>query len=380
MRNVLFISECTGITGGARQFMALAQGLRAKGWDVTIACPSRGETFRAAEDMGLPALDFSPRQDYDVLSAVRLSRLVAGKGIDILHAHHSRAHAVGLIAEHLPKRAPVFVVTRRVSFPPAGNIFSRLKYRNPRIDAFIAVADSVRRTLIEGGVPPEKVVVIPSGVDLERFSPRPKDAQWTRRLRLPEGVPAAGLVAHHGSWKGQDVFLRAAGVLKKRGARAVYILAGRETDCAEVRDMASAAGLDEDDARFLGFQEDIPGILSVLDVSVSASTSGEGLSGALRESLAMEIPVIASDVGGNRELVEDGRTGILFNPGDADALADALARTFADPARARRTAAAGRADVRLRLGVDRMVESTADLYDSLLRRGTWNAQLLQSVA
>jgi len=95
--------------------------------------------------------------------------------------------------------------------------------------------------------------------------------------------------------------------------------------------------------RFTGPRQDVPQVLAALDVSVSASaTPWEGLSGVMRESLALGRPVVCTDVGGNRELVVDGVTGRLVPPGDASALCGAIAALLADPGAARRLGEAGR--------------------------------------
>lgn len=366
--NVLFLSESRGWSGGAKQLLALAEGLRRDGWRMLIACPPDGETFRKAGELGFQTLAFHPRQDYDLISAIRLAAKLSKSRIDVLHAHHPRAHAVGLMAVHLSRRRPLFLVTRRVSFPPPGHVFSRMKYLSPRIDAYVAVAESIRSILIQAGVPPGRVETIPSGVDLQEYAPRPRDRALAGELGLPAATPVLGLVANVGSWKGQDVFLAAAAGLKARGVRAIVLFAGRDTDSAEFRARAARAGLGDEDARFLGFRRDMPRVLSLLDVSVNASTAGEGLSGALRESLAMGIPVAASDVGGNRELVTDRATGRLFEPANHEALARALEEMLADSEGSRRMAAAGRGEVLRRFGLEPMVRATAGLYRRLLSR------------
>lgn len=365
---VLFLSESQGWSGGAKQLLRLAEGLGLLGWDVRIACPGDGETFRKANEKGLKTIDLHPREDYDVLSAVRLARLMEREQVDLLHAHHPRAHAVGLMAAYLSKRSVAFVVTRRVSFKPQRNPFSLFKYRSRRIDGYIAVAESIRQGLIESGVDASRVTTIPSGVDLETFRPRPRDEALAAELKLPAGIPVVGKIANYGSWKGQDIALAAAAQLKREGRKVVFVFAGRDTDGENIKSKARSLGLGDAEARFLGFREDVPRLLSVVDVSLNAATDGEGLSGALRESLAMGVPVAASDVGGNRELVEDGVTGRLFAGGDPAALARAIAALLDDRQAALRMAETGRRRVEGRYGAERLASATAEFYRSVLAR------------
>lgn len=377
---VLFLSESQGWSGGAKQLLRLAEGLRLFHWDVRIACPSNGAAFQRARASGFDPIDLHPRQDYDIVSSVRLARLMEAQGIDLLHAHHPRAHAVGLMAAYLCRRPVAFVVTRRVSFPPGRNPLSRLKYRSRRIDGFVAVSESIRRDLIDAGVEAARVVTIPSGVDLEEFRPRPRDEGLSRELGLLEGSPIVGKIANYSAWKGQDVALQAAAQLKREGRRLVFLFAGRDTDSPELRARATALGLDDKDVRFLGFRQDVPRLLSLLDVSVNAAREGEGISGALRESMAMGLAVVASDAGGNPELVEDGVTGRVFAAGDGAGLSVAIASLLDDREQALRLAQAGRARVVERFGAERLVAETAKLYRALLERKSPSARRSASKA
>ncbi|MFH1724293.1 MAG: glycosyltransferase family 4 protein [Elusimicrobiota bacterium] len=368
MKKVLFISESQGWSGGAAQLLHLAKGLRAGdlGWDVKLASPEDGEVARRAREAGIVHIPLHPRQDYDLITARRLARILESEEVDILHAHHPRAHAVGLASLYLSRRRPAFVVTRRVSFAIPKNIFSRLKYCSSRIDGFIAVADSVGRELVAGGVPPGKVMTIPSGVDTELFRPAPDDGTMRRELGLPEGVPVVGKIANYSDWKGQAILIDAAARMLGRGRKAVFLFAGRDTDGAPMRELVRKAGLPEGTARLLGFRTDISRLLSVCGISVNAAVRGEGISGALRESLAMEVPVAASDAGGNAELVREGVTGRLFAAGSGADLARVLGEMLDDPRTAKRQAAEGRRVVRERFSIECMVRATDAHYRKLL--------------
>ncbi|TBR22437.1 glycosyltransferase, partial [bacterium] len=263
-------------------------------------------------------------------------------------------------------------VTRRVSFKVSSNPFSALKYRNPRIDGYVAVAENVRRELIAGGVPAERVATIPSGVDMALFKPTAPDAALAKALDLPPGVPVIGKIANFSEWKGQTVMLEAVAKLKKSGTRVVLVFAGRDTDSAALKKLAHDAGVTAD-CRFLGFREDVPRLLPLFTVSVNAALKGEGISGALRESLAMEIPAVASDAGGNAELIVEGKTGKLFKAGSSEALAKALSETLADLPAAKALARAGGAVVAERFSDKASVRLTMEYYKRLSERAAAKA-------
>lgn len=328
---ILHITESHGWSGGAAQALYLARELRSLGHDNLIACPLDGDLGRKAAADGFPVRHFQPRRDYDLKTARALARLLEEYRPDVMQAHHPKAHAMGLIAKFLSRHKPVFVFTRRVSHPIVKGFFAKLKYTSRLIDGVIAVADSVRKILIDYGVEPGRVRTIYSGTDPARFSPRPPDAALVKELALPPGVPVVMLVGNFSEHKGQRVLLRAARELRAKGLDFVLAFAGRMTDSQELKALFRAEGLPEDRGRFLGLRDDVERLLTVASVSVNAAVKGEALSGSIRESLAMGVPAVASDISGNSEIVKDGVTGLLFPPGDHAALAGRLERVLRDP-------------------------------------------------
>lgn len=362
---VLHVTESRGWSGGTVQLWNLCRGLKDAGHEVALFCPPDGELARRAAD-GAFRLEACPlREDYDVPAALRLARLAREFRPDIVHAHHPRAHAIALLASWMGP-LPRLVVSRRVSFRlKKWNLFSQLKYRSSRIRMFVAVSEDIRRVLIAGGVPADRVRVVHSGVDVGKFSPRPPDAALRQTLGLPEGRPVVGNLTHYSWWKGQAYFLEAAHRAVDAGSPAHFLLVGKDTDGAEAREKVRSLGL-EDRVTLAGFRADMPEVLSLLSVSVVSSLAGEGFSGVLRESMCMGVPVVATRVGGNGELVKDGETGCLVPPADAAALAGAVQRLLADPAEARRMAEAAQRNVVTHYSIQSMVDQTRRLYEELL--------------
>ena len=328
---ILHITENFGWSGGAAQALYLARELRALGHDNIIACPLGGDLGRKAGADGFEVRHFQPKRDYDLKTARALARLIDELKPDVVQAHHPKAHAMGLIAKFLARHKPVFLFTRRVSHPIVKGYFAKLKYTSRLIDGVIAVADSVRRILIDYGVDPARVRTIYSGTDPARFSPRPPDPAITAELALPAGLPVVMLVGNFSEHKGQRVLLRAAAALHARGLDFALVFAGRGTDSEELKALYRAEGLPEGLGRFLGLRDDVERLLTVASVSVNAAVKGEALSGSIRESLAMGVPAVASDISGNSEIVKDGVTGLLFPPGDSAALAARLETVLKDP-------------------------------------------------
>ncbi|MBI4396429.1 MAG: glycosyltransferase family 4 protein [Elusimicrobia bacterium] len=359
------MTESRSWSGGTVQLWNLCRALGAERHAVALFCPPDSELLKHTNGSGVEVTICPMRQDYDLRAAFRLAQTIRRFKPDIVHAHHPRAHALALIAAWFAP-VPRLVVSRRVSFRlKKWNLFSQWKYRTPRIRAYVAVSEDIRRVLTEGGVPPEKVTVVHSGVDTRKFSPRPPDESLRKELGLPAGLPVVGNLTHFSWWKGQTYFLEAAQRIVRSGVKAHFLLVGKDTDGGEARAKARSLGI-ESNVTLAGFRTDIPEILSLLQVSVVSSLAGEGFSGVLRESMSMGVPVAATDVGGNRELVENEKTGLLVPPADAAALAEALRRILTDPGLASACSQAAQTQVRTRYSLESMVEKTKQLYERIL--------------
>ncbi|MFA6434817.1 MAG: glycosyltransferase [Elusimicrobiales bacterium] len=363
---ILHLSESFGWSGGAAQALALAERLKAQGHDNLIACPEGGALWTRAGAAGLERYDFRPRRDYDLPCAYKLAHLIERWKPDIINAHHPKAHAMGLLAKAITRRKPVFVVTRRVSHPLRNTVFARLKYKNSLINGYITVAQAIRGMLVSYGVAPGKVRTIYSGVDTGCFRPGPPCGRIVRELALPPGMPVAGLVGNYSFDKGQHLLIEAAARLLGEGKKFILLLAGRDTDSQAVRDLLARRSIPPESVRLLGLRRDVPELLSVLSVSLNCSVKGEALSGAVRESMAMGIPVIASDISGNGELVRHGETGLLFPSGDDTALYGLLKRALYEPEELRGMAERGRALVCSEFTVEVMARKTFLYYRELL--------------
>ena len=330
---VLHVTESRSWSGGTVQLWHLCRALVRDGHEAGLFCPPGAELLKHVPGSGVRLWVRAMRQDYDVPAAWPI---------------------------------PTLVVSRRVSFRfKPWNLFSHLKYRTGRIAAYTAVSADIGRGLIEQGVSAGKVHVIHSGVDVDRFAPRAPEESVRAQLGLPSGVPIVGNLNHFSWWKGQTVFLEAARrYVDSGGPEARFLLVGKDTDGPEAREKVRTLGL-EGRVTLAGFRTDMPEVISLLSLTVLSSLAGEGFSGVLREAMSMGVPVVATDVGGNKESVEDGATGLLAPPGDADALARAMGRMLSDGTLAKSCAAEAQRRVREKYSIDAMTSKTMALYRKL---------------
>lgn len=355
-------------SGGAIQAFLLARALVRRGHDVTFAvCERHGEMDPATRAR---VLAIGCRYEGHALSARRsigtIRESLRRGAFDVVHVHREVALERFLQAA---RRGPEVGAVANVgtSKPPDRAQAKRL--RSPLLDRVVVVAEALKELLVcTAGLEPTKVEVVLGAYDEERFR---DDARPTpRSALLPDGAPVdaplVGCLANLDPKKGHDVLARAAAIVHRARPDARFLLAGKG-DAETARRLAAAAGLPPDVMLPLGFVDDVPGFLKALDVSVSASTRGEGLTGAVRESLALGAPVVCTAVAGNVELVRHRATGLAVPPGDPDALARAILDCLDDPAAARLRADRGRDLVVGRLTSARRAERMESLYRDVTR-------------
>jgi len=352
---ILFVTEATGWTGGANQVWLTSQELKHRGHHVVTACPPDGELSRRLSEVSIETKDFEPVQDYDLFCAWRLSETIQELAPHVVHAHHSRAHAMTWLASYL-KPFPL-VVTRRVIFPIRRNPFSRWKYVSHRITRYIGVCQAAADELAGVGVQRGRIRVIPSGVEMDRY-------EASRRMREScDGRPpfCVIMVGNHGPAKGYEVFLRAVSLVVKEVPEARFRLVGRDTELLE--GLIGSMGIKEY-VEILGYRRDVPELLGQAHVYAMPSLM-EGTGTALIEAQSAMVPVVASEVGGLPEVVDKDKTGLLVPPGDEKALAAGIVHLLRHPQQARTMARQGYERVRQRYSLESVVNSLEALYQEL---------------
>ena len=239
----------------------------------------------------------------------------------------------------------------------------------PFVTHYVALSRDLRDYLhARIGVPAARISHIHNGVDTERFAPPagPRVLAAGDPFVGPE-VWRVGSVGRMQAVKDPlnlvDAFLRARELRPGLRDRMRLIMVGDGPLREKAQARLAAAGATAH-AWLPGSRDDIPAVLSSLDCFVLPSRA-EGISNTILEAMASEVPVVATDVGGNAELVVDGITGALVPPGDAEALAEAIARLADDPDAARRAGEAGGTRARAEFSLDAMVARYRGLYDVL---------------
>jgi len=230
------------------------------------------------------------------------------------------------------------------------------------VDRIIAVSGAIARYLVEDkGIPAAKVTVIRTAAALRRFAPDPDRTSGLRKsLGLADNDPLLVLVGRLEPQKGHKVLLQALPDLLREFPRMRVVFLGEGSLRAELEKEVARKGL-QPAVRFAGYQTNVQDWLAVADLSVLPSFF-EGLPMSAIESLAMSCPMVATAVDGTPEVVLDEKHGLLVPPGDPVRLAEAIGRMLRNPERAREMGRAGRDFVFEQLSVERLVQSTQQLY------------------
>lgn len=349
----------TGLSlrGGQRQLLLLAQGLRARGHQQLIVCPESSELYDRAGSEGFEVFGL-PRHDFRHIQGIRLlRRRLRRDATTVLHAHDGVGQTVAWLAS-LGTGARR-IATRRVTYLPKRRLDYKLKYKYT-CHAVIAVSRFIGRILQDTGIPTKMINVIPDGIEIPERLPDAASRQATRaKWRLGETEFVIGHLGGVSAEKGQDLALKALEILAERLPNARLVLGGN-ISAEEMATSNLARAVAGRKVLLAGYQEDLFEFFSGLDVYIMPSRS-EGLGSSALLAMAHGLPVIATQVGGLPEIVEDGITGWLVAPESPSALADAIAAAAANPQRLKELG--NKACLRSRqFSADRMVEQTETLY------------------
>ena len=357
---VVHVETGRHLYGGAQQVVYIAAGLQQRGIDSILVCPPRSEIAAAARAVGVAVVELDCAGDLDLGFAWRLRQRLAELQPDIVHCHSRRgADFLGGQAAAMLKIPAI--VSRRVDNRER-RLVSMLRYRNFR--RVIAISAAIAAVLLEAGLSSDKLSVIRSAVDVDKFA----DAADRRRLwdefEIAEDQIAVACAAQLIERKGQRYLLQAVARLAADFPALRVVLFGQGPDEDALRSQCTDMQLDGI-VRFAGFRDDLDDYLGAFDLLAHPATM-EGLGVIVLKAQAAGVPAIASSAGGLPEVIVDGETGLLVPPADVDALTAALSKLLDDSALRARYAEAARAHAAASFTLDAMIDAHVDVYNAVL--------------
>ena len=287
-------------------------------------------------------------------------------GSQIVHLFRKRPITNGLVATRgFDARIVLYRgIMGNVSFL---NPVDWMTFLNPRVDRIICVADAVRRSLQELGgfgvrLPPERLATIHKGHDLDWYS---EEAADLRELGVPRDAFVISCVTNVRPRKCVPLFVDSLAALPV-DSKLHILLAGNGMDSPSIaRRIAQSPHRDR--IHVLGFRTDAPALMATSDVLVLPSLKREGLPRSVIEAMVYKTTPVVSDSGGNPELVEHERSGLVVPAGDVDALGAALRSLYDDRERCRNLGEQARLRIATDFRVETTVEKTLSLYNELVR-------------
>ena len=369
MRSKVLVFQNRFLLGGQeRQTVLHLATLDRSRWQPLVRCLRlEGEHLEDLARLGVAPRSLDVRKVFRPRTAWRVARLAVElrrERVALVHANDFHTNVLGTIAGRL---AGVPVVVTRVDL---GHVLDAPRRRAlavvSRAAARVIVnALAIRDACLADGVPAERIALVRNGVDVAAF-----DAAASRPGGAPDGAVVQVANMHH-PVKGHEDLLRAmAGVLREvPGAR--LLLVGDGARRPELERLARELGIAEH-VTFAGHRRDVPSLLARSAVAISASHA-EGISNAVLEAMAARLPVVATAVGGNPELVRDGVSGFLVPPRSPAGLARRIVALLGEAALARRMGEAGRAVVEREFGVGQMRRRYEAVYEAVVAERTGGA-------
>lgn len=298
---VLHIDTGKSWRGGQQQAMYLYKSMLNEGYQTNI-CVTTNSKF--AEKLKYEKLEHYELQffgELDILSARKIAQIAREGDFNIIHCHCSHSLTIAVLATIFNQKIKI-IATRRVDFPINLNFFTRAKYLNKNVKKIVCISDAIRKVLLNCGFPPEILTTIYSGIELDKY----KDSDGSKiRDRFP-GKIIVGTIAALAGHKNYPFLLKTASLLKNKNV--IFIALGDGELMDEMKRKAKELNLDN--FYFEGYQENVGEYLKAFDIFVLASKK-EGLGTSILDAMAVGLPIVATNVGGIPEAVQDGVNGYL---------------------------------------------------------------------
>ncbi len=375
--NVLYLIRTWALGGSHTIIRILKRHLPPKRFNIVVVpydAPGTGDADFVAS-MAREGLDVAPeripwrsRRQWFAARA-KVDELVERYQIDLIHAHDTQS--IVLVGLHRARWPVATVASPYGWWEPKWHLQARgyhwieRQLALPRFDRVITVSQDMKAKVMHGPTPSERVQVVHTGLDVAAFDGGTAREEVRAALGLPEDALVVGTVSRLFKEKGHTYLLQACARLADDVPRLRLLIVGTGDQADALRAQAQALGI-ADRVVFAGFYADLPGALRAMDIFAQPSVLHEGFPTSVLEAQVMGLPVIASDIGGTRETMAVGETGLLVPPRNVNALAEALRRLTERPELRQKMAAAARPFVTGSFTLAQMLAQVADTYAAAL--------------
>lgn len=371
MKKILYIAISSQTGGVPKHILNALKRAKEFGYEITVAAPKDGDYYRWFQEYSSEMINISLKP-YSVVSLWKLRQYIKHNKIELVHSHGKGA---GMYARPLRVLCPGIKVVHTfhgIYLEQYGTALKRVYCFIERIlrhwtDTFICVSESEREEALRWGFAfPNAIKVIANGVDLELYKNEMVNRSiYFNEFELPQNAYVIGCVARLEVMKGHEYLLRAFEIINRKYHQTRLILIGDGPARQEIENLIKELQL-ENKVVLAGFRHDVPKLLKIMDLFVSASLK-EGMPYTLIEALAAGVPVVATDVIGNRDVVGDGKEGFLVCPKDENSLAEGMEKAITQRELCREYVLAGQKKVERDLTVESSVKHLFEVYKGLLK-------------
>ena len=369
---ILYVIDALEFGGGERGFSQLSTGLNKKRFKTYLASHPDSKLEQMAKRDNIPFIPIDMDRKVNFKTIAQLLSSINQNRIHIVHSMGARADFFARMAvRKLPKTSLVCTVAMPVEGFDIGFIRKIVykiadRFSSRYVTQFIAVSKAIKEQLVrKRNIHSGRITVVYNGVELDQYNQNMNASEKTRHsLGITDDYPIIGTIGRLVYQKGYSHFLQAAKQVyeKKKYVRFVIVGHGPEED--NLKNMAKSLGISHV-CSFAGLRRDIPELLSAFDVFVLSSVL-EGLPRIVIEAMAMGRPIVATDIDGVSEELEDGKTGLLVPPKDAGALAKSIIDLLVDKAKSFQMGINARKTAEEKFGVDIMLKKVEKVYEGLL--------------
>lgn len=365
---VLYVIENTSFGGGERGFGQLSTGLNRDCFQTHIAAHPGGELQEIARQAGVSFFPIDMSRKVNFRSIGQISKLISKNRINIVHSMGARADFFARMAcRKIPSTATICTVAMLIEGFDVGCLRKTVYKIADQCSAgyvtrYIAVSKALKIRLVEKyKIPANKITVIYNGVELDQYNPNMNVSETVRRsLGITDDHPIIGTIGRLVYQKGFSYFLKAAERVYSKKKQVRFVIVGHGQEEANLKSLAESLGISKL-CTFAGLRFDVAHLLSAFDIFVLPSVL-EGLPRIVIEAMAMERPIVATDIDGVREELKHNKTGLLVPPADYVSLADAILSLLDDQEKAESLGRQARKDAEQMFDLKHTLVNVENLY------------------
>jgi glycosyltransferase involved in cell wall biosynthesis len=367
---ILDLRDSPWVDGPGRTILDCGASLQEKGFRFLVGSFNGGSQKTSAygeeaQRRGLELFTINESRSFDFKVIGQILDIIDSEDVDIIHSHDFRSDVFGLLCAKMRGKPVVSTVHGWIKNDLKGEVYTAIdKFLLRFFNKVITVSNRTRGLVVSALVPKRKIIVIQNALRVENYRINRNEQKLRSELGIDADTILVGNIGRLSAEKGQLNFLKAGDIVRRSGTKIMFVLIGTGPDQEELERYVSNNGLNGS-TLFAGFRDDMIDIYNSLDLVVQSSFT-EGMPNVVLEASLMGVPVIATDVGGTAEIIENGVSGTLVRPGLINDLAIPMQDFVEHREKYLEMAKQARRNILANFDHRKRVEKLDDLYQGLI--------------